>query len=67
MRHKVALSFLILAIVAALVWAVGVIAGVVIPVFGGIRAQTVGEAIFSVALIAEGALYLFGWLYQKTK
>ena len=67
MRQKISIGFWILAVGAALVWAVGAIAGAVIPVFGGIRAQTLGEAIFSVAIVAEGLLYLFGWLYQKTK
>jgi len=61
------MGFWILAISAALVWVVGVIAGAVIPVLGGIRAQTLGKAIFSIAMIAEGLLYLFGWLCQKTK
>jgi hypothetical protein len=67
MRQKLAIGFLILAIVAALVWIVGLIAGVVIPVFGGIRAETLGGIMFSIALSAEGLLYLFGWLYQKAK
>jgi hypothetical protein len=66
-RQKFATGFWILAIVAALVWGVGVIAGAVIPIFGGIRAETIGGIMLSVVLSAEGLMYLFGWLYQKTK
>ena len=67
MKQKFAIGFLILAIVAALVWVIGLIAGVVIPIFGGIHAETLGGIMFSIAFSAEVLLYLFGWLYQKTK
>jgi hypothetical protein len=67
MRQKFATGFWILAIAAALVWVVGVIAGAVIPIFGGIRAETLGDIMLSIALSSEGLMYLFGWLYQKTK
>lgn len=67
MKQKFAIGFLIMAMLAALVWVVGLIAGIVIPIFGGIRAETLGGVLFSIALCAEGLLYLWGWLYQKTK
>jgi hypothetical protein len=66
-RQKFATGFWILAIVAALVWVVGLIAGVVIPIFGGIRAEAFGGIMLSIVLSAEGLMYFFGWLYQKTK
>jgi hypothetical protein len=67
MRQKLAAGFWILAIVAALVWVVGLIAGVVIPVSGGIRAEALGGVLFSIALGAEVLLYVFGWISQKSK
>jgi hypothetical protein len=65
MRRKVSAAFLFVAIVSGVVWIVGLVAGVVIPVFGGLRAEKLGEICFMIAMTAELFLYFFGWLFQE--
>jgi hypothetical protein len=67
MRQKLAICFGILAIVSVLVWVAGILAGAVIPLFGGVRTETVGGIGLTIALTAEFCLYLFGWLSQRLK
>ena len=59
--------FIALALVGCCLWVIGVIAGSVIPIFGGIRTEAIGQIFFAVAALAEVAIYLFGWLARRTE
>jgi hypothetical protein len=65
MRQKFAICFGILIIIFVPIWIVGILAGAVIPLFGGIRAETLGRIGFLVASTAEICVYLFSWLFHR--
>jgi hypothetical protein len=64
--RKLKILFILLAAVSALVWVFGLLMSVIVPIFGGVRADRIGAILFSVSLFAESLLYFFGWLAQRT-
>ena len=62
MRNILVISFGVLIPVSVVVWLVGILAGAVVPLFGGVSAERLGAIGFTVGMIGEGCAYLFGWL-----
>jgi hypothetical protein len=62
MRNILVISFGVLILLSVVVWLVGILAGVVVPLFGGISAERLGAIGFTVGMAGEGCAYLFGWL-----
>ena len=56
MRHKFINWFAIILLVLLALWIGGIVTGVVIPLFGGIRAERIGMAAFGAAAVAETIL-----------
>ena len=65
MLQKLKTFFILLAVVSALVWVLGLLTSIIVPVFGGVRADRIGTISFSISLSAEIFLYVFGWLAQR--
>ena len=65
MRNILAISFVALMLISIAVWIVGLLTAAIFPWFGGIRADRIGEAGFTVGLIGEGCTYIFGWLWMR--
>ena len=65
MTRNFSIALLVLAVIAGIAWVLGVLGAVVIPLFGGVRAEKLGFAILLFAGLAEGALYFFGWLSRR--
>ena len=59
--------FLVLTILSAVVWLIGMISAVTIPLFGGIRAEEAGGICLVVSVVAEMCAYLFGWIFHKIR
>jgi hypothetical protein len=62
MRRLFGMSFLGLMLVSILVWILGLLTAAVVPWFGGIRAERIGELGFTVGLVGESCTYIFAWL-----
>lgn len=65
MLRKLKQLFIFLAVLSALVWVVGLLTSIIVPVFGGIPADKIGAALFFASLLAEVLMHLFGWLAQR--
>ena len=65
MRRVFTIGFGVVIAGSVAVWLVGILAGVVVPLFGGIRAETLGEIGFSAGMIGEVFAYGFGWLRKR--
>lgn len=52
-------------LVSVAVWIVGILAGAVVPLFGGIRAERLGEIGFCFGMAGEVCAYVFGWLRKR--
>ena len=65
MLKKLKIFFIVLAVVSAVVWILGLLTSMVVPIFGGVRADRIGAASFSVSLFAEIFLQVFGWLARR--
>ena len=64
MKNFIAISLLVLIVVAAVVWIVGMVGGVVVPLFGGIRAERIGEILCLAGMCGEVLLYAFGLVFH---
>ena len=51
---------------SVVVWVSGILAGAIVPLFGGIRAERLGEIGFTVGMAAEVCVYGFGWLWKRS-
>src|SRR5580700_9844060 len=60
------IGFIVLMIVSAVVWIIGILAGAVVPLFGGIRAERFGEIAFSLGITGEVLTYACGWMRKRT-
>ena len=65
MLRKLKILFFVLLLVSAAVWILGLLLGVTIPIFGGVRADKIGGICFSISLAAEVFMHFFGWLFQR--
>ena len=64
MRNKIAIGFAALMVVSLAVWVVGLLSAVVIPLFGGIRADKIGQIGLAIGMTGELCAYLFAWLWR---
>jgi hypothetical protein len=62
MRKYLALTFGVLTVLSAVIWIIGLLTAAILPWFGGIRAERLGEIGFSIFLCGDGVVYVFGWL-----
>ena len=62
MRNALVIIFGVLIMLSVVVWLVGIFAGAVVPLFGGVSAERLGAIGFTVGMVGEGCTYLFGWL-----
>lgn len=65
MKRAFAIGFGVMMVISAAVWLFGTLAGVIIPLFGGIRAEKIGEIGFSAGITGELFAYGFGWLSNR--
>jgi hypothetical protein len=65
MKNVFTIGFGMLMLLSALVWVAGIFAGAIVPLFGGIRAEHIGAIGFSVGMLGESCVYLFGWLHKR--
>jgi hypothetical protein len=65
MRNLLVISFGVLIVVSIVLWVIGILAAVVVPLFGGISAERLGAMGFTVGTAGELCAYLFGWLRQR--
>jgi hypothetical protein len=63
-RNSFAICFAVLLVASLGLWIVGILTAAVLPWFGGATAERVGEIGFTVALVGEGVVYLFAWLWS---
>ena len=63
-KNTLAIGFGVLLLLSMILWVVGLFAGATIPLFGGIRAESLGATGFVIAMVGEGCTYLFGWLHR---
>jgi uncharacterized membrane protein YuzA (DUF378 family) len=64
MKNSLAISFLVLIVIAAVFWIVGITGAVVVPLFGGVKAERIGEVLLLVGMCGELLLYLTGAIYH---
>jgi hypothetical protein len=64
MRNKIAIGFAALMIVSLVVWVIGILSAVVIPLFGGIRADKVGQIGLAIGMIGECCAWILAWLWR---
>jgi hypothetical protein len=65
MRNFLAIFFGVLTLLSIVIWVGGILTAAVLPWFGGIRAERIGQIGFSIALLGEGFVYGFGWLCRR--
>ena len=65
MRRYLAIGFGLLMVSALVAWITGWVFGAVIPLFGGVKAEKVGQFCLFLAGAGEVGVYLFGWLFKK--
>jgi len=64
MKNFIAIGFLVLIVAAAVFWIVGMAGAVVVPLFGGVRAERIGESLMLVGMFGELMLYLTGAIFH---
>ena len=62
MRKFFAIFFGALALLSFVVWMVGIVAAVVLPLFGGVRLDRIGAICFGLSLFGETFVFCFGWI-----
>jgi hypothetical protein len=67
MRNILVISFAALMVVSLVIWVVGLLSAVVIPLFGGIQADRIGQVGFTVGMIGESCVWIFAWLWRLTE
>lgn len=65
MRQYFAILFGLLLTLSIFAWIGGKLTGAVVPWFGGVPAERIGQVAFAVSLCGEGFVYLFGWLFKR--
>jgi hypothetical protein len=65
MKRAFGIGFGVMMVISAAVWLFGTLAGAVIPLFGGIRAERMGEIGFAAGMTGEPFAYGFGWLSKR--
>ena len=64
MKNTFAITFAVLMVLSIVVFIVGLVTAAVVPLFGGIRAETIGEIGCTASGLGECCTYLFAWLYD---
>jgi hypothetical protein len=62
MRKYLVICFGVLALLSVVVWIVGALTAAVLPWFGGIRADRIGQIGATIFISGDGFIYGFGWL-----
>jgi membrane protein DedA with SNARE-associated domain len=65
MRKYLAITFGVLTVLSAVIWIVGMLTAAILPWFGGIRAERIGEIGFTIFICGDGFVYGFGWLCRR--
>jgi hypothetical protein len=65
MRLVFTITFGIVMLTSVVAWIVGILAGAIVPLFGGIRAERLGEIGFAVGVAGEVCAYGSGWLRRR--
>jgi hypothetical protein len=65
MRHVFTIAFGVVLLASVVAWISGILAGVVVPLFGGIRAERLGQIGVAVGMTGEVCAYGFGWLRRR--
>jgi len=65
MRKFFAIFFGVLTLLSIVIWVVGILTAAVLPWFGGIRAERIGQIGFTMALSGESLVEGFGWLHRR--
>jgi len=63
-RNIFAITFAVLMLLSIAVFIVGLLTAAVVPWFGGIRAESIGEIGCAASGLGECCTYLFAWLYD---
>ncbi len=66
MRKSLVISFGVLLVLSVVVWRLGVLTGAIVPLFGGMRAESIGPVGFGVGISGELCAYVFGWLWARS-
>ena len=64
MKNTFAIIFAVLMLLSIAVFIVGLLTEAVVPWFGGLRAETIGEIGCTASGLGECCTYLFAWLYD---
>ena len=64
MKNIFAITFAALMLLSIAVWVVGLLTSAIVPLFGGIRAETIGQIGCAASGLGEGCTYLFAWLHN---
>jgi hypothetical protein len=62
MRKYLVICFGVLTLLSVVVWIVGALTAAVLPWFGGIRADRIGQIGAAIFTCGDGFIYGFGWL-----
>jgi hypothetical protein len=65
MRNVLAIIFGVLTLLSLVIWIAGMLTAAILPWFGGIRAERIGEISFVVFICGDGFIYGFGWLCKR--
>jgi len=65
MRKSFAFLFKVLLLLSLMFWVVGMLTAAVVPWFGGVRADRIGQIGVAVFICGEGVVCIFGWLFKR--
>jgi hypothetical protein len=65
MRRFLAIFFGVLTLLSFVIWIVGILTAAVLPWFGGIRVDRIGQVSFTLSLFSDSLVYGFGWLCRR--
>jgi hypothetical protein len=60
MKNSIDIGFYVLTVFAAVLWIVGMVGSVIVPLFGGMKAEEIGEGLMLVGMCGQLLLCLIG-------